>query len=192
MYLDTVVEFINAQLKLRMGAKASHSRFYGICKFVTKDIGGGRAVVLYDNAGNDQVVIDDSQWLICYHRFLGWTFAPNEQNQQNSYGDGASTKLAFANFVMGVYGSREFLDMTDQELTASISFNFPDVFPQSLVNGLNGLKQCIISPLSTNNNTAGESERIEVAKEDIFFTLNYRAAIVGDVTCLADCEPNCI
>ena len=192
MYLDKIVDFINAQLKLRMGNKASHSRFYGICKFVEKDIGGEKAIVLYDNAGNDTVVIDDSQWLLCYHRFIGWAFAPNEQNQENSYGDGASTKTAFANFVMGVYGSREYLNLTDQELTASISFNFPDIVPQSLVSELRGMKQCMVSPLSTNNSTASESERIEVSKEDIFFTLNYRVAIIGDTGCLADCEPDCV
>lgn len=192
MYLDQIVEYINAQVKFRMGSKASHSKFYGICKFVEKDIGGESAVVLYDNSGNDQVVMDDSLWMVCYHRFIGWSLLTNEVNQNNSFGDNITTKTAYANMVMGVYGSRSLLNMTDQELTASIAFNFPDVMPLSLVTQLIGIKQCIVSPLSTNNDSAQENEKMDVSKEDIFFTLNYRVSITGDVSCLADCEPNCI
>lgn len=189
MYLDNIVDYINAQVKLRMGAKASHSRFYGICKIVEKD-DAEKTVVLYDNAGNDVLVQDDSNWLFVYHRFLGYTFQLNEVNAKDSFGDGASTKSAIGNFVMGVYGNREFLEMTDQQLTASVAFNFPDVVPLSLIESLTGLKNVIISPLQTNN--IPTSEPMKPSAEDIFFTLTYRIAFMGDVSCLADCEPNCI
>lgn len=191
MYLDKLVGYINAQLKTRLGVKASNSRFFGVCKIVERDRDGEKTIVLYDNAGNDDVVIDDTNSLFVYHRFVGWSIQPNEVNQKNSFGDGANTKTAFANFIMGVYGNRAVLNLTDQELTASVIFNFPDIVPNSLTSELTGLTQSMISPLSTNNNDANLSEGIMVEKEDIFFTVNYRIAIIGDTSCLADCEIDC-
>lgn len=191
MYLDIIVSYINEQLKVRLGAKAAQSRFYGVCKLVEKD-NEDKTVVLYDNAGSDTVVIDDSYTLFAYHRFLGWSMLSNEQNAANSYGDGASTKSGFANFIMAVYADRARLNLTDQELTASVVFNFPDVLPQYLTAQLDGMKLCVVSPTGTNNNNAEEGERLKLEKENIFFTVNYRVAITGDVTCLADCEPDCI
>jgi hypothetical protein len=192
MYIDKLVDYINSHLKLRLGAKASNSKFYGVSKLVIKDNDGDKTIVLYDNAGNDQLIIDDTNSLFVYHRFLGWSLATNEQNQVNSFGDGASTKNAFANMVMAVYASRSTINLTDQELTASIVFNFPDIVPRSLTSELTGLTQAMISPVSTNNNNADVSEGLAVEKEDIFFTVNYRIAIIGDTACLADCEPDCV
>lgn len=190
MYLDSFVEYINATIKTRMGQKASRSKFYGVCKIVEKDLNGEKTVVLFDNQGNDIEIQDDSYWLIIYHRFIGYSFQPNEVNQVNSYGDGASTKSAFANFIMGVYGDRQNLNLTDQELASSIGFNFPDVLPNSLIIQLTGMQQAIISPLSTNQ--IPTTEPIKAENENIFFTLSYRISITGDRECLTDCAPDCI
>lgn len=190
MYLDQIVDYINSTVKLRMGAKAAHSEFYGICKIVEKDLDGEKAVILYDNAGNDINVEDDSFHLFCYHRFLGFTFQPNEVNAKDSYGDGSSLKSANANFVMGVYGNRRMLDLTDQELTSSICFNFPDDMPGQLTGQLTGIGKIIISPVSTNNQNT--QEPLKPSAENIFFTINYKALIVGDVSCLTQCNPVCL
>ena len=189
MYLDSFVDYLNATIKTRMGSKASRSRFYGVCKIVEKDLNGEKTVVIYDNTGNDFTVQDDTYWLIIYHRFLGYSFQSNEVNAVNSFGDGASTKAAFANFVMGVYGDRKNLNLTDLELMASVSFSFPDVVPQSIISQLTGMQQAIFSPVSSNSTP---TEPIITNPENIFFTLNYRIAISGDVNCLSDCYPDCV
>lgn len=193
MYLDTIVDYINNTVRTRMGRKASHSRFYGICKAVSK--GDDKTIVYYDNDGNDINVQDDSYNLFCYHRFTGFSFQVNELNLNDSYGRGASTKTAFANFIMGVYGNRKGLQMTDQELAASICFNFPDVMERNLVNQLTGVQNVIISPVSTLNQETRyqpSTEPITPDAENIFFTVNYRISITGDVGCLSQCNPECI
>lgn len=189
MYLDSIIDFINATVKTRMGSKAAHSRFYGICKIVSKD-DDEKAVVMYDNAGNDVVIGDDSLHLECYHRFTGFSFQSSEQNQNNSFGRGTSNKSAFANFVMVVLGNRKSLEMTDQELTASLAFNFPDKLNQELVNQLTGVNNIVISPVSTENNPTGEP--LNPYSENIFFSLKYRVAISGNVDCLSACYPTCV
>lgn len=172
-----------------MGSKSAHSRFHGICKIVERD-DQQKSIVFYDNAGSDVRIGDDSYHLECYHRFSGFTFQPNEQNAKDSYGDGVSTKTAFANFVMGVYGDRKNLDMTDQELMASIAFNFPDVMPSALTSQLTGIGKVIVSPVSTTNGVG--QEPLKPFAENIFFTLNYRISITGNVDCLSQCNPDCV
>lgn len=187
MYLDNIISYINSTVKLRMGSKAARAKFYGMCKIVDRD--GTQAVIEYDNQGSDVNIQDDTYHLIVYHRFLGFVFQSNEINAKDSYGDGASTKSAYANFLMGVYGNRKFLDLTDQELTASICFNFPDEMPPQLLSQLTGAMRVLISPISTNNDK--HSEPLQPESENIFFTVNYRAAITGDVACLSQCNPDC-
>lgn len=188
MYLDSFIDFINSTVKSRLGSKSAQARFHGICKIV--DHGEDQGVVFYDNAGNDYRIGDDSFGLECYHRFTGFSFQANEQNAKDSFGDSVSTKTAFANFVMGVYGNRKSLEMTDQELMASVAFNFPDIVPSSLTNQLTGIQRAIISPMSTTNGVG--QEPIKPFAENIFFTMNYRISITGDVGCLSQCNPDCI
>ena len=192
MYAPQIVSYINSVLKAYLsGSQFQQGVYHGIAKQVIRTKDNHPFIVIFDNEGNDMSdFINDKYSLSVYHRMTGYTFSEEAQNQNDSFGDSARTKGLQMNMVMVVYGDRNRLKMTNEELSALMYVYFPSEIPQNIRTQLTGIEVANISPLTTNNNSAQveQSEGIKVEVENILFTLNYVIKEKINTSCIQACD----
>jgi hypothetical protein len=121
---------------------------------------------------------------------LSSTLYPSEVNQALSFGDGAAVKRQVYNMIMVVYGDRERLRITNEELSSRMYLAFPERIPDQGM--MIGIKQLSISPLSQNNISQGAGsvsaiEGIACEPENILFSIAYKVDMNIDSGCI-----NCV
>lgn len=195
MYAPQIVKYINAVLQSQLSGKQfQRGIYFDIAKQVIRKGDGEDQtpfVVIFDNEGNDlSDIINDKYSLVVYHRMTGYGFTAIEQNQRDSFGDGARVKGLTMNMVMVVYGNRNVLKMTNEELSALMYCYFPSELPPSLKEQLVGLQQVSFSPVATNNVSAQieQTEGIKVHPENILFALNYVVKEEVNTICFGGCD----
>jgi len=192
MYATQIVKYINAKLKANLsGSQFQQGMYFGLAKQVVRNQDNTPFIVIFDNEGNDlSDFINDKYSITVYHRMTGQTFFPVEQNQATSFGDGAEVKGTVMNMVMVVYGDRNKLKMTNEELCSLMYVYFPTVMEDSLRTQLTGLQNVNFSPVSSNNISAqvSQSEGITCEVENILFSINYQIREQIDANCIEQCD----
>ena len=192
MYAPQIVTYINAVLQAYLSGKQfQQGVYFGIAKQVVRNKDNQPFIVIFDNEGNDlSDFISDKYSISVYHRMNGYSFSGIVDNEAFSFGDGAKTKGLAMNMVMVVYGDRNRLKMTNEELAALIYVYFPSEVPQNIRVQLTGLERLTISPTSTNNNSiqVQQAEGIECHPENILFTINYTINELINTNCIAACD----
>ena len=140
------------------------------------------------------VSVDDTFPIIIYHKIVSKTNVPVPDS---GYGDGNKGRKERADMRMVVYGKYAKLQMTQEELEALITMNFPDQIAKAEISGLK-LDAMLVQWNSSNMNGLQvfnqEYRGIEpfLAPEDIFFSISYSIECRYRKGCftITDCESN--
>lgn len=198
MFTKEIVGQLNTTIKIFLDKQPIYqqAQYYGICRLVPRETEKGEQLIaaLVDSNGEGfpmAGLIDDTFPLCVYHRCLGYSFAPIEQAQKDSFGKQVVVK-SVANMIMIVFGNAEKLKVDQERLAGNVLASIPSQFNKTFLEKYTGLKAVTIVPTSENN------DQIAVYKNEgnpkyyletnmLLFSVNYQIISEFDKSCYDIC-----
>jgi len=204
-FLDQQITVVNQELlKVALNdARFESGRFNSLAGEVIRD-GKTFPCIMSQDAGKggyealDLAVIDDTVPIQIYHKVLAKRYELNVQGQKSEYGDRNKYVKETVLVKMVVFGKFSALNVTNEQLEAIITTNFPDNISKgdnSLADSLN-LDSLTYAMQSTNflSKSVWQEEytgyEFKLAPEDIFFSINYTINSTWRKGCFQLC--NCL
>lgn len=146
-FLKTIVQFINTQLNtaLLSDAKYSNKSIIEIAQSLPRDAEKGLQLLpsYVDNNGEAVYVGPDDDFdYIGYHRVNNWT--PAKSATLKAFGDAKSVDVNLVRMSYVVFGRRDKLQLSNDELAFYLQMAFPEALDKSLITSLQ-LKACNIN-----------------------------------------------
>jgi hypothetical protein len=198
MFTKEIIGQLNTQIKSALDKQPIYqqAQYYGICRLVPRETEKGEQLMaaLVDSNGEgfpDAGLIDDTFPMCVYHRCLGYSFAPFDQEQKTSFGKQVNIK-SVANMLMIVFGNAERLKIDQERLVSNVLASMPSQLNRTFLEEYTGLRAVTIVPTSENN------DQIAVYKNEgnpkyyletnmLLFSVSYQIISEFDKSCYDIC-----
>lgn len=147
----------------------------GIAEFVYEEIDGVRmkrpTVISEDGDGSD-VMVNDTYPMVVYHRIASLTY---ENEDDWDFGDPNMIKREIANMIMIVFGDRSRLNVTSEDMVATIAANMPASLSSSQYTAL----QIISAEINVGQPTINKQEVFDQEYEGSEYNLKTNSIFVS-------------
>lgn len=197
-YLNKQIAIINDQLETGLqGSRFGGAKLDGIAyPCVRKEGDDSEQVipaVLYENAVERFIDLDDTYPMGLYHKISGNGYS--QENNGGQYGNGNSRLVKQTQMAMIVYGKTSRIKLRPEDLEAYMISLFPSEIAASLIAPLS-LNKMTVDLLGSNMNAPvvfqNEFRGVDyfLGPEDILFQIDYRVTSKFDRKCfnLCDCD----
>lgn len=198
-FLDQQVKIVNDYLRKTALADArfESGRFEGIANEINRrendKIVTFPGLIVYGNNDALEITPDDTYPIIIYHKVISKLY--KTLNASNEFGDGYKNISETVQLRMIVYAKWDAVKITQEQLEALITTNFPDTLLGAAARALK--LQTITATLKSSNfrsqqlwNEEYKNIETRLAPEDIFFAINYDIDSMFRKGCYSICDCN--
>ena len=188
--LDQVVDILNKRLedKILVGSSFSNAKYYGLAYTAQDPDNPVLKPYVYKDSNIYDASIDDTYNFSIYHKCASISFKDGVQIQ--SWGDGDSRFQMICEMSAIVFGDREILNHTQEDLILKISSGLNYSFTKNdLLDG--GIDRIKSTALRANNNSLsvfqgeyGSNTNYPLQISSVYFGINYQLEITADINCL--------
>jgi len=199
-FLKEIVSYINTNLSENGGLASSvfaGKQLYGISTLLPiQPLEGTEYSIpgfLNDQGDAVYVGVDDSYPVIIYHRIISSSYSISDVG---GFGDREAMTQEESEGRLVVFGRRDVIKKTDEELADIVVMSIPDVLPPSFISRYNSLGLSFASVATTDVNKDREQAFTEeygnitplpLKPEHIFFAVSYQITTLFNKACYAAC-----
>lgn len=181
-YLATIIDYINDQLvtEVLSNAKYENKQINGLCQLLPRALGNDKIEIIpsYVSESGEAVYVgpDDDYSLMIYHRVN--TITVGKANL-STYGDNRQMDANIARMSMVVFGVRNELQMTNDELAVIIQASTPQAATREVLTTLDfracniNINEIILNDMQVFSEEYQNSVSFFLKPEQFLFKINY-------------------